>query len=123
MKPTPAQEARAAQTVRDQQMDFETWIANLPSAARGAACGEDDMPRLNEQGFKVYRFMRDLRPHTLKEIEAATGAPQASASARLREIRRYLEKDGKGTVKRTRVDGGNGLHTYTLRLNKTYGAA
>ncbi len=123
MKPTPAQEARAAQTIQERQMDFETWIAQRPSAARGETCETEDVPRLNAQGLRVYNVIRDLGPWTLKQISARTGDPEASVSARLREIRRYLEKDGKGTVLREAAKGHRGLFTYTMRLARYYGAA
>ena len=105
------------------QITFEEYEASIPKEARGSTCADADMPRLNEQGLRVYRFMRDLRVHTLREISSGTGDPEASCSARIREIRRYLETNNLGTVKREKVLGGNGLHTYTLRLNRYFGAA
>ncbi len=117
------------------QLTIGDYLASLPPEARGETCQEIDNPRLNEQGLRVYRFMRDLRPHTLREIAAATGDSEASISARIREIRAYLEGRPKkgdtldvqrpklGTVKRERVEGGNGLHSYSMRLNRSFGAA
>lgn len=105
------------------QLSIDDYLASLPEKARGETCEAEDVPRLCAQGQAVYRYVRDLRPHTLREISAATGAPEASASARLREIRHYLSDNGLGTVIRERAPGGNGLHTYSLRLNRTFGAA
>ena len=123
MKPTPAQEARAAQTVRAAQISIDDWLASQPVAARGQTCEAIDVSRLNEQSRRVFDAMRDLRPYTLAQISAATGDPEASVSARIREIRRYLHLGNKGTIVRERVEGRNGLHTYAMRLNKTHGAA
>lgn len=67
--------------------------------------------------------MRDLQVHTLREIASATGFPEASISARIREIRAYLKIGDKGTVIRKAVDGGNGLHSYEIRLTNYPGAA
>lgn len=47
-----------------------------------------DGGRLNRQHDIIYALMRDGRPRTLAEIEAATGFPQASISARLRDFRK-----------------------------------
>lgn len=123
MKPTPEQEAHARHVIADRQITLEDWIASQPKEARGQTCTDEDMPRLNEQTSRVYGALRNLRPWTLRELSIATGDPEASCSARIREIRRYLETDGKGTVLRTRVEGGNGLHHYTMRLTKYCGAA
>jgi hypothetical protein len=123
MKPTPEQEARAAATIEARQMTIEDYLASIPQQARGQTCEAEDIPRLNEQGRRVYGVMRDLGPWTLKQISARTGDPEASVSARIREIRRYIEKDGKGTVKREPVKGHRGLFTYTMRLNRYHGAA
>lgn len=123
MKPTPAQEARAQEAIEAKQMTIDDYLNNRPAAALGETCEQEDLPRIKAQALRVYKFMRDLRPHTLLEISAATGDPEASVSARIREIRTYLEKGDKGTVKRERVEGGNGLHTYAMRLGRYPGAA
>jgi hypothetical protein len=66
-----------------------------------------DGERLGDQYRAVRDFMADGAWHSLAAIEEATGAPQASASARLRDMRR----DG-WSVDRMRVPGGNGLWLY-----------
>lgn len=105
------------------QISFEEYAASIPTQARGQTCADEDMPRLNAQGLRVYTQLRLLRPLTLAQISSATGDPEASVSARIREIRKYLEEGNKGTIKRERVEGGNGLHTYCMRLNRYFGAA
>lgn len=105
------------------QLTIDDYLARLPKEARGSTVEDADTPRLNEQGKRVYQFMRDLRVHTLREIAAGTGDPEASVSARIREIRRYLQDNCLGTVIRERVEGGNGLHTYAMRLNRCSGEA
>jgi len=47
-----------------------------------------DRARLGRQLLLVKGLMGDGKWRTLSEIEALTGAPQASISARLRDIRR-----------------------------------
>ena len=52
----------------------------------------------------------DGKPRTLAEISAATGDPQASVSARLRDLRK--EKFGGYIVTRTYI--ADGIFTYAL---------
>jgi hypothetical protein len=47
-----------------------------------------DAARLGAQQRKVYDLMQDGAWRTLYEIACKTGAPEASASARLRDLRR-----------------------------------
>lgn len=111
------------------QITIQDYIASLPQRTDD----EEDTGRLDGQCLRVYRTLRDLRPHTLADISAATGDPQSSVSARIREVRMYLEdrKPGqlepgpfaRGTILKRRVPGGNGLHVYEMRLKKYSGAA
>ena len=59
-----------------------------------------DEKRLNRQAQLVWNFMSDGRYHTLAEISRATGVPEASASARLRDLRKI--RFGMNTVERRR---------------------
>jgi hypothetical protein len=45
-----------------------------------------DGKRLNEQTRRVFERMKDGTWRTLREIAAATGDPEASVSARLRDL-------------------------------------
>lgn len=47
-----------------------------------------DGDRLNRQARAVWRIVRDGRWHTLGEIADITGEPEASVSARLRDLRK-----------------------------------
>lgn len=69
-----------------------------------------DMDRLNEQMRRVFQIMRDQHWRTLREISDATGDPEASVSARLRDFRK--PQFGGCLVNRRRR--GNGLHEYQL---------
>lgn len=74
---------------------------------------ELDYTRLVTQYQKVYRFMSDNNWHTLTEISKATGTPEASASALLRDFRKA--KNGSHTVnRRRRGDPKQGLFEYQL---------
>ncbi len=65
---------------------------------------ERDGARITKQREAVLNLMRDGQWRTLAEISAATGAPEASASARLRDLRK--ERFGSHTVDRTHVSRG-----------------
>lgn len=63
-----------------------------------------DGPRLNAQLRRVRDLMLDGRWRTLADIAAATGDPEASVSARLRDLRK--PKHGGYTVDREYVERG-----------------
>lgn len=73
---------------------------------------ELDAPRLGRQLLAVRLLMADGQWRTLREISEATKAPEASASARLRELRH----DGHTVERRRRGDPRAGLHEYRLAL-------
>ena len=70
-----------------------------------------DRKRLVKQLVKVFHATEDKRWHTLKELsELCGGAPEASVSARLRDLRK--EKFGSYRVRRRYV--GDGLWQYRV---------
>lgn len=78
---------------------------------------ERDGKRLAAQFFRIWDYMAKVNPqtgatdwHTLKEISEATGAPEPSASACLRDFRK--ERNGGHTVLRTYIN--NGIYKYKL---------
>jgi hypothetical protein len=81
------------------QPDLLTWV---PPPVLGSTFNEArDGKRLAEQAQRVFNFMADGQWHTLREISVGAGAPEASCSARLRDIRR-----GGATVLREHVEAG-----------------
>lgn len=72
-----------------------------------------DTRRLTAQHHRVKALMRDGRWRTLAEISEATGDPEASVSARLRDFRKT--KFGGHGVDRQYVE--RGLYRYKLVLN------
>lgn len=73
-----------------------------------------DGKRLNAQLASVFRAMRDGKWHTLSELHALTGAPEASVSARIRDCKKT--KFGGHTVERRFVT--RGLFEYRLIENQ-----
>jgi hypothetical protein len=76
---------------------------------------ERDGARLERQHAKVFEYMRYGGWHTLEAISEATGAPQASVSARLRDLRK--PRFGGHTVEREYVR--RGLWRYKLVINSS----
>lgn len=72
----------------------------------------DDGKRLRRQLNAVRTYMEVGWWRTLREVANAVGAPEASVSARLRDLRKA--KHGGYTIERRRVPGGNGLHEYRM---------
>ena len=94
------------------QPDLLSWT---PPAILGDRAGETfdakrDGRRLNAQAADVYRLMRDGKWRTLADIAAATDHPEASVSARLRDLRKA--KFGGLTVERNYVS--RGLYEYRV---------
>lgn len=72
-----------------------------------------DQARLTGQILRIYNLMRDGRWRTLSEIAQATGDPQASISAQLRNLRKA--RFGSHTVsKRRRGEAERGLFEYRM---------
>lgn len=92
--------------------------ANQPMAGRtpefdGATYRHHpDYARLGDQARRVWAAMDGGAWHTLAELAAATGDPEASVSARLRDFRK--EQWGGHTVERVRADPSGGTHVYRL---------
>ena len=81
---------------------------------------ELDYERLSRQHIRVKAAMSDGRWRTLDEIAAITGDPQASISARLRDLRK--PKFGCLRVdRRRRGEGRSGLFEYAVNLREQVG--
>lgn len=77
---------------------------------------ERDHERLGAQALRVWSLMTDRQWRTLADIENATGDPQASVSARLRDFRK--KRFGAHTIeRRSRGDDTRGLFEYRLIVN------
>lgn len=79
---------------------------------------EFDYERLKGQVKEIYDLMKDGVWRTLQEIELATGYPQASISAQLRNLRK--KSFGSQVVdKRRRGEEKNGLWEMQLVIQKS----
>lgn len=96
------------------QLDLMSWT---PPKILGDRFGETfdrkrDGKRLNAQAQAVFSYMSHGEWRTLADIAAATGHPEASVSARLRDLRR--KEFGGYTVERKYI--ASGLWQYRLVL-------
>lgn len=82
----------------------------MPTLAGATYVHTLDAARLNRQQAEVFALMRDGTWRTLAEISRATYNPEASVSARLRDLRRL----GMTVERRRRGDPRAGLHEYRL---------
>lgn len=69
-----------------------------------------DGARLNRQAQDVFNVMADGKWHDLEEISLITDHPEASVSARLRDLRK--PKFGGFTIEK--MNHGKGLWTYRM---------
>lgn len=93
--------------------DFFTWADSRPRFDGVTYEPEFDETRLTGQIGRVYACMKDGKWRTLSEVEAVTGDPQASISARLRDFRKPM--CGHHTIhRRRRGDPKVGLWEYRL---------
>ena len=88
------------------QPELFDWV---PPAIYGDRDGETysqgrDLSRLNAQMRDVYRYMQHGEWRTLADIAARTGHPEASVSARLRDLRK--SRFGGFTVERRYIAAG-----------------
>lgn len=76
----------------------------------GVTLTADDHARLTGQILDVFRVLSDFRWHTLDDVAKRSGAPAASASAQIRNLRKA--RFGGHVLDRRHV--GNGLYEYRL---------
>lgn len=92
------------------QLNLLDWT---PPEPRGATyLPERDGARLSDQARRVLAVFMDHEWHTLRDISAKTGDPEASVSARKRDLCRAGFK-----IERAYVESG--LHKYRLTKGAT----
>lgn len=89
------------------QPDLLTWVPPPTDRHGSTYSAPRDFARLNAQQADVWALIKDGEWHTLRELAATTGHPEASISARLRDFRAM----GR-TIEREYVS--RGLHRYRV---------
>lgn len=94
------------------QLDLMAWTPPKILGERDGATFDQkrDLSRLNAQMMDVYRLMMDGKWRPLFAIAAHTGHPEASVSARVRDLRK--DKFGGHIVERKYI--ANGVFHYRL---------
>jgi hypothetical protein len=92
------------------RLDPSAWQPTFDFSGKTYKADRDGV-RLNAQAARVFKFMADENWHTLREISAATGDPEASVSARIRDMRKPKFNLG---VKVEREFVSRGLHRYRM---------
>ena len=90
------------------QSDLLTWTPPDTDRFGETYSHSFDYDRLNRQQRLVWEVVKDGRWHSLHDIGARTGAPEASISSRLRDFRNMFG----WTVERRRIAGG--LYQYRV---------
>ncbi len=98
-----------------QQRSFNFGAAPLPDHDGETYSRELDLDRLNQQARRVYDVIEHGQWWTLREIAALTGDPEASISARLRDLRKP-RFGGFRVERRRRGVPSAGLWEYRLLL-------
>lgn len=90
--------------------EVDVFVNLVPHRDGSTYVHQRDGQRLASQHHRVLAILRDGREHTLSELHALTGDPEASVSARIRDLRK--PRFGSYLIERTYVR--RGLHTYRL---------
>lgn len=92
------------------QMDLEDWLSLQPSPQIGGATYVPslDRERLGDQFLRVWDLMIDGHWRSLRQISDATGDPEASVSARLRDVRKNYGTDAMQARRVPGIDGRRG---------------
>lgn len=89
---------------------FESRYMGIPD--KGTFDNVVDGPRTSSQRKQIEALMNDGVWRTLAAIAAHTGASEAGASARLRDLRK--KEYGARTVERKRMAPGSALYLYRV---------
>lgn len=93
--------------IAQDQLDLLAYADSKPDEAFGATYSpEADGLRMNVQLWAVWRAMRRGDWVTLPKLREYVPGMDTSISARIRQIRRWLEETGRGTVESERITGG-----------------
>ena len=98
--------------MKPQQGDLLSWTPPASDRFGDTYDHAFDFERLNAQQGRVFLVMRDGKWRTLREISDLTGDPEASVSARLRDLRR--PEFGNLDVQRQRMGEGRGTYVYRI---------
>lgn len=101
----------------DGQIDIEDWLKSNAAPFEGATyVASLDRERLGEQLLRVIDAMADGKWRSLREIAQITDDPEASISARLRDIRKLYGTNAMASRRRPSVDARKGVWEYQVQI-------
>ena len=102
------------------QLDLEDFLKALPSPNIGGVTYVPslDRERLGEQFLRVWDCMSDGLWRSLREISSITGDPEASVSARLRDVRKSYGEDAMQSRRVPGIDGRRGHWQYKIDIKE-----
>ena len=100
--------------VINDQLDLIAWMDARPPRAFGETyCPTSDGLRIGEQGLAIFRCLADGQKWTLPQLGKYVDGMATSHSARIRNIRDWMEETGRGTIE-TSPGPSRGLYYYQM---------
>lgn len=100
----------------NKQTDIEDFLKSTDPVGGTTYIPALDRERLGEQLLRVIDAMEDGNWRTLREIANLTDDPEASISARLRDVRKLYGIDAMESRRRPSVDARRGVWEYRTHL-------
>jgi hypothetical protein len=101
----------------DGQLDLEDYLRRIAEPFGGSTYVRSlDRERLGEQLCRVIDAMSDGKWRSLREIAAITDDPEASISARLRDVRKLWGEDAMQSRRRPSEGPCKGLWEYRVAI-------
>lgn len=102
-----------------EQIDLEDWLRATAEPFGGATYVRSlDRERLGEQLCRVIDLMSDGKWRSLREIARITDDPEASISARLRDIRKLWGTEAMESRRRPSAGAKAGAWEYRIHLTE-----
>ena len=106
--------SNAQLAVAEDQLDLLAFMDSKPDRAFGISYDpRQDGAHFGEQALGVFRCLSDGKKWTLPQIGAEVAGLSSAHSARIRNIRDWLQETGRGTIERE-PSAVKGLFTYRI---------
>ena len=99
-----------------EQIDLEEYLATIGGVTYDPAVDGD---RLGAQMIRVLDCMLDGHWRSLRQIAAITDDPEASISARLRDVRKIWGEDAMESRRVPGIDPKRGVWQYKINVRPT----
>jgi len=107
--------SNAQLAVAQDQLDLLAFIDSKPPRAFGLTYDPvRDGLKIGKQGLEIFRLLSDGQPWTLPQIGKYVAGLSSSHSARIRQLREWLEESGRGTIESYPPEVERGLWSYQI---------